>query len=100
MKPIKASINCTKINKALMKDGKYLNVVIWPNKKGPDEWGNTHIIKQDVSKEQREQGIEGQIIGNAKFPSEQPSAPPPPRHSPTTKNDPDLDQPEEDIPFR
>jgi hypothetical protein len=99
-RPIRLSIDCTKINKALMKNGKYLNCVVWPNRDGADKWGNTHVIKQDVPREQ--QGAESKIIGNAKFPGEEderrPSAPPPQRRPPAAQ-DPDLDQPEDDIPF-
>jgi hypothetical protein len=66
-RPIRLSIDCTKIDKALMKDGKYLQCVVWPNKNGPDQWGNTHIIKQDLPKGQ--QG-ETRIIGNLTMPQD------------------------------
>lgn len=32
----------------------YLNVVVWENKNGANEYGNTHGIKQDFTKEYRE----------------------------------------------
>lgn len=66
----KGSINVTLIDKGLLfqgKSGKYLGVVIWENRDGEDRYGNTHTIVQDVTKEQREQGIKGKIIGNLKM---------------------------------
>jgi hypothetical protein len=66
----KASINVTLIDKTYLftgKKGKYLNIVLWENRDGPDQYGNTHYITQDVGKEAREKGIKGPIIGNAKM---------------------------------
>lgn len=70
-KPVaKGSIKVTDIDKSLMVQGAkgtYLGIVIWENKDGEDRFGNTHVVMQDVSKEQREQGIKGRIIGNIKM---------------------------------
>lgn len=87
-KPITLNLDCTKIDKALMKNGRYLNLVVWPNKKGTDEHGNTHYVAQSVTKEQRESGVKGPIIGNAKIPDGAPHRPSSPRR------DPDLDNPD------
>ena len=80
-KPITISINCQKIDKSLMKDGKYLNLVIWPNKNGEDEYGNSHYVAQSVTKEQRDQGIKGPILGNARVPNDEP-----PRRAPAPQS--------------
>lgn len=46
--------------------GTYLDVTLLENKNGPDEYGNDGFIVQDVSKEAREAGVKGPIIGNWK----------------------------------
>jgi hypothetical protein len=64
---IKYKIDVTKIDKSLLYQGAkgtYLNGVFFENKNGPGEYGDDGFIVQDVSKEQREQGIKGPIIGN------------------------------------
>tara|TARA_R100001086_G_scaffold234293_1_gene156464 strand:- start:351 stop:686 length:336 start_codon:yes stop_codon:yes gene_type:complete len=66
---IKFSLKLDDIEKEFIqnhKNGKkYLNLVAWER---PDEYGNTHIIKQDLNKEQREQDkvdrIMRPIVGN------------------------------------
>lgn len=83
------------------KDGKkkYLPFVIYENDE-PDQYGNTHVIKEDISKEERDAGKKARIIGNAKAigqrqaPRQQQSRPSP------RAADPDLDADEEDkVPF-
>ncbi len=67
---IRCSINVTKIDKAKMyvgKKGTYLNLVLIENKEGPDQYGNDFMVVQDTSKEERERGIRGAILGNAQF---------------------------------
>lgn len=74
-KPITISINVQKILKDYIyegKNGKYLNLVLFENKNGPDQYGNTHMVKQDLGKEAREKGVNAPILGNARFPSEEP----------------------------
>lgn len=66
---IKIKINCSRITKARLfkgERGTYLNCIAIPLKK-PDQFGQTHMIVEDVSKEERDQGIKGAIIGNAKL---------------------------------
>ena len=66
---IKISINTSKIDKSLLyegKQGKYLNIVLIDNKGGEDKYGNKGFVVQDVSKEEREKGNRGPIIGNWK----------------------------------
>ena len=64
---IKISIDVTKIDKTAIyegKKGKYLSLVIWPNKNGEDEFGNVATVKQDMGAERK--GEQVPIIGNAK----------------------------------
>lgn len=63
---ISIKINVTRINKARLHKGEkgtYLNVVLFDK---PDKFGNGGFVKEDVSKEDREAGIEGNIIGSWK----------------------------------
>lgn len=74
MKPTASGkINCSKILKEHLfdgKSGKLLDIAIWPNKDGPDKYGNTHYVTQGISKEARERGEKGPIIGNLKWTAE------------------------------
>ena len=66
---ITASINAEKVDRSLFfqgQKGKYMDLVFFENKDGPDQYGNTHYVVQGVSKEQRDKGVRGPIIGNAK----------------------------------
>ncbi len=54
MQALKLKINVTKILKEHLyagEKGKYLNVVVWPRRDGPDKFGNTYSITQDLPKE-------------------------------------------------
>ena len=67
---IKYKIDVKKIDKALLylgEKGTYLNGVFLENKNGTGEYGDDGFIVQDVSKEQRDQGIKGPIIGNWRY---------------------------------
>lgn len=92
---IKYKIDVTKIDKALLykgEKGTYLNGVFFENKNGPSEYGDDGFIVQDVTKEQRDQGVKGPIIGNWRHlkPKSTP-APKPATESPALEDD--------DIPF-
>lgn len=66
---LKLSINVTKVDKAKLykgKNGVYLNCVVYENDQ-PDQFDNTHVIKEDLSKEDRDAGKKPQIIGNGKW---------------------------------
>ena len=66
---IKCKINVSKIDKSKMfvgKQGTYLDITLLENKNGPDEYGNHFMVVQDVSKEDRQAGVKGAILGNAK----------------------------------
>lgn len=63
------TVNVSKIDKKFLidgKKGKYLDLVIFENRDGEDEYGNTHVVYQGVGKEARARGERGPIIGNLK----------------------------------
>ena len=63
---ISISINYDKIDKARLfpgQKGAYLDMVLIERN---DQYGNNYMVVQSVSKEEREQGIRGEILGNAK----------------------------------
>lgn len=67
-KTIALKIDVTKIEKARLFEGKkgtYLDAVFLYDSES-DEYGNNGVIIQSVSKEEREQGVKGAILGNAK----------------------------------
>lgn len=66
---IKISINVTKIDKTAIvpgKNGKYMDLVLWENKAGEDQYGNHGFVTQDLGKARREAGERGAILGNWK----------------------------------
>lgn len=66
---IRLSINVSKITKARLykgAKGTYLSCSVL-EKDEPDQYDNTHMVIEDVSKEERAQGVKGVIIGNGKF---------------------------------
>lgn len=74
--------------------GTYLDLVIWENKNGPDQYGNTHTICQSISKEAREAGEKAPILGNMKL-EIQPQREPLKPHEST----PDIERMSDDVPF-
>jgi hypothetical protein len=42
----------------------YCSILIWPNRDGEDQYGNTCTLKQDLGADRREE--KAQIIGNGK----------------------------------
>lgn len=73
-RPIKLKINVKRILKEHLYEGKngmYLDLVAWPNKNGPDQYGNTHMVCQELSREARDKGERGPIIGNLTLPEEE-----------------------------
>lgn len=69
-KPIKIKIDVTKISKDHLykgKKGTYLTCAVWENRDGEDEYGNTHYITQEISREARDDGVKAPIIGNCKM---------------------------------
>lgn len=48
------------------KKGQYLDATIFVNMDELDQYGNSGMITQDVSKEEKDQGVKGNILGNGK----------------------------------
>lgn len=68
MKIISLSINLDKIDKSRIiegKKGKYLNMSMILNDQ-KDQYGNDGFVSESVSKEEREAGTKGTILGNCK----------------------------------
>lgn len=62
------NINVTRIDKAHLvpgKNGKYLGLTFWENDQ-PDQYGNAGFVTQEISKEARDRGEKGPIVGNWK----------------------------------
>jgi hypothetical protein len=90
---IAVKIDVTKIEKARLFNGAkgvYLDALLVPKR---SDYGDDFMIVQSVKKEEREQGIKGPIIGNAKFLQrrEQPR--------PAAKPSPSQESPMDDVPF-
>jgi hypothetical protein len=94
-----AKIDVTKLDKSHFFKGQkgiYADLVLIPNKDGTDQYGNDGFVSQGVSKEAREKGTKGAIVGNYKK-IHRPEAP---QAKPAAKakvpHDPDQD---DDVPF-
>lgn len=101
-KPITLKIDVTKIDKAhLFKGarGTYLDLVLFENKDGEGQYGDTHYVVQGISKEAREAGTRGPIVGNAKVPDDRTHEPARRQSAPPQRPDTGNAQPEDDIPF-
>lgn len=70
----------------------YLELTLIPNRDGPDKYGYTGFAVVNLTKQRREAGEKGPIIGNFK-PIGKPAATPPPVQSAPVEDDGD------DIPF-
>jgi len=49
------------------KNGRYLDATVFIDLSQLDDYGNSGMITQDVSKEEKDQGIKGNILGNCKM---------------------------------
>lgn len=64
---ISVSIDYDKIDKTRLfkgKKGTYLDLVLIER---DDQYGNNYMVVESISKEEREQGIKGRVLGNAKI---------------------------------
>lgn len=96
---VAVKIDVTKIDKALLyknEKGAYLNATMFIDADTPDKYGNHGMVTQDVSKEAKDAGEKGPILGNVKifWKGDTPSRSKP-VSKPATKGD-DFD---DDIPF-
>jgi len=61
-------INLSKIDMARVFNGKegaqYLDMTIFVNMDELDQYGNSGMITQDVTKDEKQQGVKGNILGN------------------------------------
>jgi hypothetical protein len=63
-------INVSQIDKARLfagQKGKYLDCTIFVDLDQLDQYGNSGMITQDVTKEEKAQGVKGNILGNGKI---------------------------------
>ena len=62
-------IDVSKIDKARLfqgQKGTYLDATIFVELNELDQYGNSGMITQDVSKDEKQQGVKGNILGNGK----------------------------------
>ena len=67
---VSVKIDVTKIDKALLyksEKGTYLNTTVFIDIDAPDKYGNHGMVTQDVSKEAKDAGEKGPILGNVKI---------------------------------
>jgi hypothetical protein len=72
---IRCNINVSKVDKQYLyegKTGKFLEVTLLESKGGPDKYGNDGFIVQGVTKEARDRGERGPIIGSWKHSTKAP----------------------------
>lgn len=78
---VSLKIDVSKIDKArLFKGAKgiYLDATVFIDPDNKDQYDNNGMITQDVSKDEKAQGVQGNILGNVQvFWHEQPQAPVP-----------------------
>ena len=77
MKTIAVNLDVKKIDKTKLyvgKKGTYLDAVVFL-KDEADEYGNHGFIVQSVTKEEREKGVKGEILGNVKILGNEPQKP-------------------------
>jgi len=80
--PIIAKIDVKKINKDWLfagNKGTYLDAVVYENDV-VDQYGNSHVIKQNPPKEARDQGAKPVIIGNCRWMPQKGGASQPSKH--------------------
>jgi hypothetical protein len=66
---IQLKIDVTKISKPDLYQGKkglYLDAILWENRDGQSQYGDDGYVTQGISKEKRDAGERGPIIGNWK----------------------------------
>jgi len=66
---VSVKLNLSKIDKARLfkgEKGTYLDATMFIDLDNQRQFGDNGMITQDVSKEEREQGVKGAILGNVK----------------------------------
>jgi hypothetical protein len=96
-----AKIDVTKLDKSHFFKGQkgiYADLVLIPNKDGVDQYSNDGFVSQGISKEAREKGTKGAIVGNYKKVNRGGDTAAPQKVKAQAKPDPSLD-PDDDVPF-
>lgn len=102
---IKLKINVSMIEKARLfagKKGKYLDATVFVDVDNKDQYDNNGMITQDVSKEEKDKGVKGPILGNCQvFWSDQQQAQQQAPQAPAAQNQEPagFDDFDDDIPF-
>lgn len=63
----KVKLDVSKLDKSAFfkgAKGTYVDLVLWENRDGEDQYGNTHSVKQDLGKDRRDEKTP--YVGNAK----------------------------------
>lgn len=66
---VSLKIDVSKIDKSRLfqgQKGTYLDATVFIDVDQLDQYGNSGMITQDVSKEEKQQGVKGNILGNCK----------------------------------
>ncbi len=66
---VSIKLDVSKIDKQRLfsgKKGTYLDATVFIDIDELDQYGNSGMITQDVSKEEKQQGVKGNILGNVK----------------------------------
>ena len=64
---VRLKINCSQIEKARLfqgKQGAYLDATVFIDLDNKDQYNNNGMITQDVTKEENQNGVKGNILGN------------------------------------
>jgi hypothetical protein len=99
---IKIKLDVSKIPKEKIfigQKGKYLDLVLFDNRNGPDQYGNDGFISVDTTKEEREAGEKGVIVGNWKHIGTKPQPAPARTQSQGRRPATPPATPEDDVPF-
>ncbi len=67
---VSLKINVSEIDKMRLfsgQKGKYLDATVFIDLEQLDQYGNSGMITQDVSKDEKAQGVRGNILGNCKL---------------------------------
>jgi len=94
---IRLNIDVTKLDKKRLHKGAkgtYANLTVLLRDE-VDQYGNDGMIVEDVSKEERESGTKGAIVGNARIAGQKPKAQSAPAPAPSSAADESFD----DCPF-
>lgn len=100
---VSLKIDVTKIDKARLfsgQKGTYLDATVFIDIDQVDQYNNNGMITQDVSKDEKQQGVKGNILGNCKVFWRDDSAPSQPSQSaPGAGNGPAPSFDDTDVPF-